>query len=57
MKKTYIAPALETVNVQTQQMMALSKFEGNADPAGEVLVKDGGDWDIWGSDVAEETEE
>ncbi len=55
MKKTYIAPALETVNVQTQQMMALSLLEGTADSS-DALVKSGGDWDIWGEDV-EDVEE
>lgn len=47
MKKTYFAPALETVYVQTQNMMALS-IGGKADDS-DVLVKGANDWDnIWG---------
>lgn len=48
MKKTYFAPALETVYVQTQNMMALSIGDGKADGS-DVLVKGANDWDnIWG---------
>lgn len=52
MKKTYIAPALEAVTVQAQNMMALSlQGSGYADDS-DALVKDD-DWDIW----SEENEE
>lgn len=52
MKKTYIAPALETVHVQVQQMMALSLQSGKADSS-DALVKGSGDWDIFGGDDSE----
>ena len=53
MKKTYIAPTLEAVNVQAQQMMALS-LQGSKADSSEALVKDN-DWDIFGEDDANES--
>ena len=47
MKKTYIAPALETVCVQVEQMMALSIQGGKANST-DALVKGSNDWDIFG---------
>ena len=47
MKKTYIAPALETVCVQVEQMMALSIQGGKANSS-DALVKGSNDWDIFG---------
>lgn len=49
MKKNYIAPALYSVQVRAEQMIAASSlsFGGNATD-GEVLVKGSGDWDIFG---------
>lgn len=55
MKKTYIAPVMQTVHVQVQQMMALSLQPGKADGS-DALVKGGGDWDIFGSDVDDEAD-
>lgn len=55
MKKTYIAPALEAVHIQAQQMIALSLQQGvNADSS-DALVKDN-DWDIFGEYTVEELE-
>lgn len=47
MKKTYIAPALDIVQIQVQQMMALSLQGGKADSS-DALVKGSNDWDIFG---------
>ena len=47
MKKTYIAPALDIVQIQVQQMMALSIQGGKADSSA-ALVKGSNDWDIFG---------
>ena len=48
-KKEYIIPELTLVRVQTESMMALSRFDDEtADPEGEVLTKEQNDWDIWG---------
>ena len=54
MKKKYIAPALETVCVQVEQMMALSIQDGKANSSA-ALVKGSNDWDIFGdANVAED---
>lgn len=47
MKKNYIAPALYSVQVHVEQMIALS-LSGTAKKDSEVLVKGSGDWDIFG---------
>ena len=47
MKKTYMIPALRVKRIQTERMMALSKFDKPADPEGEVLTKEKNDWNIW----------
>jgi len=39
MKKTYLKPNALVVKVETQQFIALSKVEGEADPNGEVLSR------------------
>lgn len=52
MKKNYIAPALYSVQVHAEQMIALSLQGGPANKDGEVLVKGSGDWDIFGGDDA-----
>jgi hypothetical protein len=51
MKKNYIAPALYSVQVHVEQMIALS-LGGTAKKDGEVLVKGSGDWDIFGDSDA-----
>ena len=53
MKKKYIAPALHAVNVQPQNMMALSLLGGTADSS-DALVKEN-DWDIFGESAVEES--
>ena len=53
MKKKYIAPALETVCVQVEQMMALSLQGGKANSS-DALVKGSGDWDIFGDGGADD---
>ena len=52
MKKTYIIPGLTVMQVETQNIIALSLL-GEADNS-EVLVKGGGDWDIFSSPAEEE---
>ena len=47
MKKTYIAPALDIVQIQVQQMMALS-IQGGTANSSDALVKGSNDWDIFG---------
>lgn len=47
MKKTYIAPALDIVQIQVQQMMALS-LQGGKATGSDALVKGSNDWDIFG---------
>ena len=50
MKKTYIAPALDIVQIQVEQMMALSLIDPNDRKANssDALVKGSNDWDIFG---------
>lgn len=49
MKKNYIAPALYSVQVRAEQMIAASSLSyGGKATDGEVLVKGSGDWDIFG---------
>ena len=50
MKKKYIHPAIYMQLVQTESLIALSFQDGEADPEGEVLVKEEktGD-DVWAS--------
>lgn len=52
MKKIYKAPALETLCVEVQQMMALSLQSGKANDS-DALVKGSGDWDIFGDEASE----
>lgn len=47
-KKVYIAPELTQVRVQTESMVALSLFGGEASQDGTVLTKGQNDWNIWG---------
>ena len=47
MKKTYMIPALRVKRIQTERMMALSKFDTPANKDGEVLTKEKNDWNIW----------
>lgn len=56
MKKTYMTPALTTVEVQVQQMMALSLQTGKADGS-DALVKGAGDWDIFGDDASADADD
>lgn len=46
MKKRYIVPSQFAVELQANNMMALSLY-GNADPDGEVLTKENDDWELW----------
>ena len=51
MKKTYIAPATEIVNVQVESMLALSTIQGkSASSSAEVLTNEDKDWNIWDSE-------
>ena len=47
MKKTYLKPNALVVKVETQQFIALSKFNEEASKNGEVLSRQGrfSDWD------------
>jgi hypothetical protein len=49
MKKTYIAPELDVQLIQLESLVALSFKDGEADPDGEVLIKEDRGEDIWGS--------
>jgi len=50
MKKTYMQPELFMQLIQTEGLIALSLQSGKADSS-DALVKDGGDWDIWGDEA------
>ncbi|MBP5771423.1 MAG: hypothetical protein J6W75_08700 [Bacteroidaceae bacterium] len=52
MKKNYIQPSLMMLDVQAQEIIALSTFTTAADDSA-VLVKDN-DWDIWSESEVEE---
>ena len=56
MKKTYLQPATEILELNAVEMLALSLQNGGekADPTGEVLTKEDNAWDIWSNDMAEE---
>lgn len=45
-----MTPALQVELAQVEQMMAVSLMDGNADPEGEVLIKEDASWNIWGED-------
>lgn len=47
MKKTYIIPELAVQHIEMQSIIALSLQSGTANDS-DALVKDGGDWDIFG---------
>ena len=47
MKKTYMMPALQVNEAQTESMTAVSLINVSADPNGEVLVKPYHGWEIW----------
>lgn len=53
MKKTYLKPNALVVKVETQQFIALSKVEGEANPDGEVLSRRGR-FSSWEEDDFEE---
>ena len=46
-KKRFVAPSLFAVELQANNMMALSFGDGNADPSKPVLTKENDDWDLW----------
>ena len=51
MKKTYIAPATEIVDVQVESMLALSTItSGKASAEFDVLTNEDKDWNIWDSE-------
>ncbi len=56
MKKTYLQPATEILELNAVEMLALSLQNGGekADPTGEVLTKEDNAWDIWSNDMVEE---
>ncbi len=45
MKKIYQKPEANVVKIELQQMIALSKVEGSANPNGEVLSRESSGWD------------
>ena len=47
MKKTYIIPELVVQHIEMQSIIALSLQSGTANDS-DALVKEGGDWDIFG---------
>ena len=51
MKKTYIAPATEIVDVQVESMLALSTITSSTASAElDVLTNEDKDWNIWDSE-------
>ena len=46
MKKTYYAPEVRHLGMILQNMIALSKLEGEANPDGEVLSRHRTVWDV-----------
>ena len=49
MKKTYIIPRTEMIDIQLEGLLALSMTSDPADPGKPALGKERNDWDIWGS--------
>ena len=52
MKKTYIAPHAAVYQIEPARLIAESLgLDGSKtlDSSGDILTKDGGDWDIWGN--------
>ena len=47
MKKTYIMPSQFDVELQANNMMAISMQGGTADPDSPVLTKENDDLDFW----------
>ena len=47
MKKTYTVPSQFDVELQANNMMAVSLLDGGADPDKEVLTKENDDLDFW----------
>ena len=45
-KKRFVAPSLFAVELQANNMMALSLGGGDADPSKPVLTKENDDWDF-----------
>ncbi len=45
-KKRFVAPSLFAVELQANNLMALSLGYGNADPNNPVLTKENDDWDF-----------
>ena len=52
MKKIYIQPTTQVVNIAQQAIIAISGFNPNAGDegigGGDALSKGSSDWDIWG---------
>ncbi len=47
-KKRFVAPSLFAVELQANNMMAVSLLgDRYADPDGEVLTKENDDWELW----------
>ena len=45
-KKRFVAPSLFAVELQANNMMAVSLGAGYADPSKDVLTKENDDWDF-----------
>ena len=48
MKKTYIIPRTEMIDIQLEGLLALSMTSDPAD-SDPALVKERNEWDIWGN--------
>ena len=49
MKKTYIAPHMETFQINLSDGVLIGLSGTHADSNAEVETKGSGDWDIWGN--------
>ena len=50
-KKRFVAPSLFAVELQANNMMAVSILDGSADSGKEVLTKEDDNWDFWGDEA------
>jgi len=46
-KKRFVAPSLFAVELQANNMMAVSILDVSADPNQPVLTKENDDWELW----------
>ncbi|MBE6255230.1 MAG: hypothetical protein E7105_06925 [Prevotella sp.] len=58
MKKEYIAPHAAVYQIEPAALIAesfvLDGTSGNKLDSGDILSKESGDWDIWGTDNGED---